>query len=98
MSEKLDSLSSVNGLINKNSLFINYNQIKENHKTEKSFEYYNQPHELEAQLAGFRRRAKKEKRNINDVSKEWFEKYLSKHNLSADEIETTIKNILNNGR
>jgi autophagy-related protein 9 len=31
---------SVNGLINKNSLFINYTQIKENQKTEKSFEYF----------------------------------------------------------
>lgn len=28
---------SINGFINKNSLFVNYNQIKENHKTEKSF-------------------------------------------------------------
>ena len=31
---------SINGFINKNSLFINYNQIKENHKTEKSFDNF----------------------------------------------------------
>jgi len=31
---------SITGLINKNSLFISYPQIKENSKTEKSFEYF----------------------------------------------------------
>ena len=31
---------SINGFINKNSLFVNYNQIKENHKTEKSFDNF----------------------------------------------------------
>jgi hypothetical protein len=31
---------SVNGLVNKNSLFISYQQIKDNHRTEKSFESF----------------------------------------------------------
>jgi hypothetical protein len=31
---------TVNGLLDSNSLFINYNQIKNNPKTEKSFEYF----------------------------------------------------------
>jgi hypothetical protein len=31
---------SINGLVNKNSLFISYPQLKENSKTEKSFEYF----------------------------------------------------------
>ena len=36
----LNTHHSVNGLVNKNSLFINYSQIKENNKTEKSFECF----------------------------------------------------------
>lgn len=68
---------------------------------ENNFDYYSQKHELEAQFAGFRRRAKKEKRTIEDVAREWFGKNQSKHGLNRDEIEKVIKKIIslkNNGR
>lgn len=58
------------------------------------FKYYNQKHELEAQLAGFRRRAKKEKRTIQDVAKEWFNKNQKKHGLTPEQVDKTIQNIL----
>jgi len=58
------------------------------------FEYYTQPHEIEAQRAGFQRRSKKEMRSLEDVAIEWFNKYPHKHRLKKDEVEKVIEKLL----
>ena len=58
------------------------------------FDYYMQPHELEAQRYGFNRRAKTEKRSLEDVAQEWFNKYPSKHRLTKDEVQKVIEKLL----
>lgn len=61
----------------------------------KPFKYYTQQHELEAQHAGFNRRARKEKRPIEDIIRSWFKKNQSKHKLTQTEIDKVISKILN---
>ena len=56
--------------------------------------YYSQPHELQAQIAGFKRRAKKERKPLEDVIRNWFEKNKLKHRLSPKNIEVVINRIL----
>ena len=56
--------------------------------------YYSQPHELQAQIAGFKRRAKKERKPLEDVIRNWFEKNKSKHRLSLKNVEVVINRIL----
>jgi len=64
------------------------------YEPENSLEYYTQKHELEAQLAGFIRRAQKERKPLEDVIRGWFVKNYSKHNLSPKDVEKVIKRIL----
>jgi hypothetical protein len=64
------------------------------YEPEDSLEYYTQKHELEAQLAGFIRRAQKERKPLEDVIRGWFVKNYSKHNLSPKDVEKVIKRIL----
>jgi hypothetical protein len=56
--------------------------------------YYSQPHELQAQIAGFKRRAKKERKPLEDVIRGWFAKNQLKHRLSPKNIEVVINRIL----
>lgn len=56
--------------------------------------YYTQKHELEAQLAGFKRRARKEKRNLEELIRGWFRRNQSKHGLKPNEVEIVINKIL----
>jgi hypothetical protein len=56
--------------------------------------YYTQPHELQAQIAGFKRRAKKERKPLEDVIRSWFTKNQLKHRLSPKNIEVVINRIL----
>ncbi len=56
--------------------------------------YYSQPHELQAQIAGFKRRAKKERKPLEDVIRSWFAKNQLKHRLSPKNIEVVINRIL----
>jgi hypothetical protein len=56
--------------------------------------YYTQQHELEAQLAGFKRRARKENRDLEEVMRGWFRRNQSKHGLKPKEIEIVIGKIL----
>jgi len=56
--------------------------------------YYSQPHELQAQIAGFKRRAKKERKPLEDVIRNWFVKNQLKHRLSPKNIEVVINRIL----
>lgn len=63
-------------------------------KIKKSLEYYTQPHELEAQIAGFKRRAQKERKPLADVIDSWFDNNRHKHGLTDDEIEIVINQLL----
>jgi len=60
----------------------------------KPIKYYSQPHELQAQIAGFKRRAKKERKPLEDVIRNWFEKNKLKHRLSPKNVEVVINRIL----
>jgi hypothetical protein len=56
--------------------------------------YYSQPHELGAQIAGFKRKAKKLRKPLITVIRDWFDKYTSKHRLSPEKVELVISRIL----
>jgi hypothetical protein len=56
--------------------------------------YYTQPHELGAQRAGFRKRAKSEKSDFETIVRQWFEKNSHKHNLNPNQKERVIQKIL----
>lgn len=56
--------------------------------------YYTQKHELEAQIAGFKRKAQKLRKPLEDVIRDWFNKNTSKHRLSPKNVEVVIDRIL----
>jgi hypothetical protein len=56
--------------------------------------YYSQSHELQAQIAGFKRRAKKERKPLEDVIRSWFKKNKLRHRLSPKNVEVVINRIL----
>ena len=56
--------------------------------------YYTQPHELEAQRAGFKKRAKSEKADFETLVRDWFQKNPHKHNLKPNQQEKVIQQIL----
>lgn len=56
--------------------------------------YYTQQHELEAQRAGFRKRAKSEKADFETLVRDWFKKNPHKHNLKPEQQEKVIQQIL----
>jgi hypothetical protein len=56
--------------------------------------YYTQTHELGAQKAGFRKRAKSEKLDFETVVRNWFERNPHKHNLDPQAKERVIQKIL----
>ena len=58
------------------------------------FKYYTQPYELEAQLAGFKRRARKENRDLEEVIRGWFRRNEKRHRLKPKQVETVIKKLL----
>ena len=61
----------------------------------KPLKYYTQKHELEAQIAGFKRRAKKEKKPFETVVRDWFRDNSLKHNMTPNDAEQVINLILN---
>lgn len=61
---------------------------------EEPLKYYTQKKEIEAQVAGFRRRAKQERRPVEDIMREWFKKYEKRHRLSPDQTNKVIKKLL----
>lgn len=71
-----------------------YKGYKYRQEPEQPLKYYTQKREIEAQVAGFKRRAKQEKRPVEDVMREWFTKYEKRHNLTPNEIEKVIKRLL----
>jgi hypothetical protein len=60
----------------------------------KPLKYYSQKHELEAQIAGFIRRAKKERKPLEVVIRNWFDKNQGKRKLSSNDVEIIIKKLL----
>jgi len=56
--------------------------------------YYLQPHEIEAQKAGFRRRAKLENKDLESVIRGWFTRNITKHRLKPHQVEFLIKRLL----
>jgi hypothetical protein len=63
-------------------------------ETKKSLKYYTQPHEIEAQIRGFKRRSQKERKPYEEVVISWFKRNQSKHGLSPKEIEIVINKLL----
>lgn len=59
-----------------------------------SEKYYTQQHELDAQKAGFKRRARREKNNMETLVRNWFKKYPHKHTLNPEQQERVIQKIL----
>ncbi len=57
--------------------------------------YYTQRHELEAQIAGFKRRAQKERKPFDEVVINWFRRNYLKHQLSPKEVDVVVNKILN---
>ena len=57
--------------------------------------YYTQQHELEAQRAGFNKRAKSEKADFETLVRNWFKKNPHKHTLKPNQQEKVIQKILN---
>jgi hypothetical protein len=68
-----------------------YNFPKEPKNPQK---YYTQQHELEAQRAGFKRRAKGDKKDFESVVRQWFEKNKNKHQMNPNQSEKVIQKIL----
>lgn len=62
---------------------------------EDPFDYYTQPHELDAQYFGFKRLSKLTKKPFEKVVRRWFETHKSLHNLTKDQEEIVIDKILN---
>ena len=56
--------------------------------------YYTQKHELEAQIAGFKRRAQKERKPLEEIIRNWFKRNQLKHRLSPKNVELVINKIL----
>ena len=61
---------------------------------EEPFEYYTQPHEIDAQIAGFKRMSQITKKPFEEVVRNWFEKNKDIHKLGDDQKEDVIKMIL----
>ena len=59
-------------------------------------EYYSQPHEILAQIKGFKRLSKLRRKPIEDVIRRWFATHKDIHNLSKDEEEIVINKLINN--
>ena len=56
----------------------------------KPFKYYTQPHEIPAQIKGFRRLSKLRKKSFESVVRDWFETHRDIHKLNNKEEEKII--------
>jgi hypothetical protein len=74
---------------------IQYERGDENEPDETSSEiYYTQEHELEAQVAGFKRIAKLRKEPFEKVVREWFTRNFKKHGMNSETQKRVIQKIL----
>lgn len=62
---------------------------------EDPYEYYTQPHEIDAQVAGFKRMSQITRKPFEEVVRSWFEKNRDTHQLNDSEKEKVIQMILN---
>jgi hypothetical protein len=58
------------------------------------YKYYTHKYELGAQKAGFKRRARREKNDMETLVRNWFKKYPHKHTLNPEQQEKVIQKIL----
>jgi hypothetical protein len=63
---------------------------------EDPYEYYTQPHEIDAQVFGFKRLSKIAKKPYEMVVKNWFDKHKDIHRLSNKEMEDVINILIKN--
>jgi hypothetical protein len=61
---------------------------------EDPFEYYTQPHEIDAQIAGFKRMSQITKKPFEVIVRNWFDKNRDIHRMNDNETEEVIKRIL----
>jgi len=61
---------------------------------EDPFEYYAQPHEIDAQIAGFKRMSQITKKPFEGIVRNWFEKNKDIHRMNDNETEEVIEKIL----
>ena len=74
---------------------LQYGRGDENPKGKKSPEkYYSQPHELDAQVAGIKRKSKITKQPFEQSVRDWFAKNKNKHTLNNASQERVIQRIL----
>jgi hypothetical protein len=63
---------------------------------EDPYEYYTQPHEIDAQVFGFKRLSKIAKKPYEMVVRNWFDKHKDIHRLSNEEMEEVINILIKN--
>ena len=63
---------------------------------EDPYEYYTQPHEIDAHVFGFKRLSKIAKKPYEMVVKNWFDKHKDIHRLSNKEMEDVIDILIKN--
>jgi hypothetical protein len=63
-----------------------------------NLEYYLQPHEISAQLKGFRRLSKLRNIPIEQIIIDWFETHQDIHDLNEKDKEIIIKKLINHGK
>lgn len=61
---------------------------------EDPYTYYTQPHEIDSQVAGFKRMAKITKKPFEEIVRYWFEKNKDIHQMDDDKKEKVIQLIL----
>jgi len=72
--------------------YYEFDMNKKEPKTPKK--YYLQPHEIPAQIQGFKRLAKLKRLPFEDVVRDWFKNNRTIHNMKTKDEEVVIQNIL----
>lgn len=67
-------------------------------KTKSALEYYTQSHEIPAQVKGFKRLSKLQKKPFEEVVRNWFETHQEIHTLDKNEQNIVIDKLLNYGK
>jgi hypothetical protein len=75
------------------NFYYEFDMNKKEPKTAKK--YYLQPHEVPAQIQGFKRLAKLKRVPFEDVVRDWFKNNRTIHNMKTKDEEFVIQNILN---
>ena len=59
--------------------------------------YYTQPHEIEAQIVGFKRKSKLTRRPMEEIIRDYFNKRRAKYNLNDKIIDRIVKKLMEHG-